>query len=99
MFDIGQIVVCVEDYKLPHTSAELSIDVPNWCKKGEKYTIRGFLDAGFVVGVYLEEIVNPPKYFRLVDKTYEPAFRVDRFRALTESELEVSIEKEEELFV
>ena len=99
MFEIGSKVVCVDASMQAHTVEELKVDVPFWIKKGQHYTIRGFLDVDFTVGVYLEEVVNPIKYFRVVNRTFEPSFRMDRFRALTESELEISVEKEEEILV
>lgn len=82
MFQIGDKVVCIDSSMLPHTVEELTKDVPNWVVKGNTYTIRGFADHDFVTGVYLEELVNPPKWFRLVKKFAEPAFRTDRFRKL-----------------
>jgi len=95
MFQIGDKVICVNDYKNPETREELSIDMPNWVKKGEKYTVRGFLDSDFVVGVYLEEVKNPVKYFKLVNKVAEGAFATWRFEKLKEEE--VIIEKEVEI--
>lgn len=80
MFNIGDSVICVDASMLPHTVEELTKDVPNWVKEGQKYTVRGFADHDFVVGVYLEEIRNPEKYFHLRGGFYEPAFRTDRFR-------------------
>ena len=95
MFEIGEVVLCCEDYKLPHTREELSQNMPNWVKKGQKYTIRAFNDnQGIVVGVLLEEVVNPVLYFKLIDKAQEGAFRLDRFRKLAEDE--VSAEKIEQ---
>ncbi len=95
MFEIGESVICCEDYKLPHTREELSENMPNWVKKGSKYTIRAFNDNnGIVVGVLLEEVVNPILYFKLIDKYQEGSFRLDRFRKLREDE--VSAEKIEQ---
>ena len=33
MFKIGEVVLCCEDYKLPHTREELSKNMPNWVKR------------------------------------------------------------------
>lgn len=94
MFEIGEKVICVEDYKLPHTREELDNDCPNWVKKDEKYTIRGFNDNnGIVTGVLLEEIRNSPKYFKVIDKIQEPAFRTDRFRRLEPAEKQEEVEE------
>lgn len=96
---VGQRVVCVNDGKLPHTIAELEIDCPNWIKKGEKYTIRGFNDNnGIVTGVLLEEVVNPIRFFRLINRSQESSFRLDRFRPLKENEVLSEVEKFEEVF-
>lgn len=84
--NIGDLVVCVDDSMQPHTIEELKADVPNWIKKGKTYTIRGFVDSDFVVGVLLEEIHNPLKYFKLVDKVQEPSFAIWRFKKTIEAE-------------
>lgn len=98
MFEIGEIVVCCEDYILPHTREELSKNMPNWVKKDQKYRIRGFNDNnGIVLGVLLEEVINPILYFKLIDRTQECSFRLDRFRKIQDDE--VNVEVEEEVFV
>lgn len=99
MFEIGQKVICVEDWKLPHTIKELEVDCPNWVKKGEKYTIRGFNDNnGIVTGVLLEEVVNPIRFFKIINRAQESSFRLDRFRSLVEDEVEAEVEKFEEVY-
>ena len=95
MFNVNDRVVCVDASMLVHTVEELTRDVPNWVKEGQQYTIRGFADHDFVVGVYLEELHNPPRWFKLVNRFIEPAFRTDRFRKLEETTIEISIEQEE----
>ena len=95
MFEIGERVVCVSDEKQAHTVEELNKDVPNWIKKGKKYTVRGFNDWDFVVGVLLEEIRNEPKYFKVVNRLAEPAFASWRFRKLEPNEVEQESEVEE----
>lgn len=98
MFAIGERVVCINDAKLPHTIKELDSDCPNFVKKGKHYTIRGFTtNKGIVDGVWLEEVINPPKYFRLIDEVREPSFRADRFRKLQENEVEALVEELEEV--
>ena len=94
MFQIGEEVVCVNDYKNPETREELSIDMPNWVKKGERYIVRGFLDSDFVVGVYLEEIKNPVKYFKLIGKVAEGAFATWRFEKLKKDEIKKEVREE-----
>lgn len=82
----------------PHTQEELSKDVKQWGKKGQTYTIRSIEDWDFVVGVRLEEIVNPPIYFNLVNKFAEPCFASWRFRKAQEDELEVGVEEFEKVY-
>jgi hypothetical protein len=95
MLSVGDKVVCVNASMLAHTVEELTRDVPNWVKEGQQYIIRGFADHDFVVGVYLEEIHNPPKWFNLVGGFIEPAFKESRFRKLEETTKEISVEQEE----
>ena len=103
MFELGERVMCVDSSKAPHTVEELNADVPNWVIKGDRYTIRGFNENdGIVVGVLLEELVNPVKFFKLVNRVQEPAFAQWRFRKLTPSESfeeEETDEVESELFL
>ena len=95
MLNIGDKVICIDSSMISYTVAELTRDVPNWVKEGKQYTIRGFADYDFVVGIYLEEIHNPPKWFKLVGAFIEPAFKESRFRKLEETKIEISIEQEE----
>ena len=91
--EIAQTIVCVNDKKQPHTKNELEKDMPNWVKKDKKYTIRALHDFDFVLGILLEEVRNDLKYFKVVNKTIEPAFASWRFRALKESEKELEVEQ------
>jgi hypothetical protein len=94
MFEIGEKVICINSSMKAETVAELRMDIPNWVKENEKYTIRGFHENnGIVLGVLLEEIRNPIKYFKLINKRQEGAFAQWRFRKLNDSE----IEKKEEI--
>jgi hypothetical protein len=94
MFNIGDQVICINSSMSTHTIEELSKDVPNWVTQDTKYTVRGFNENdGIVLGVLLEEIVNPLRYFKLVNKFQEPAFRTDRFRKLKPNEVTASIEE------
>jgi len=87
MFEIGEKILCVDDSLQPHTIEELRQDVPNFVKKGQQYTVRGFSDSDFVVGVLLEEIRNPLKYFRLVGGVREPSFALWRFEKIKTEEI------------
>jgi hypothetical protein len=95
MLSIGDKVVCIDSSMQPHTVAELLKDCPNWVVKDKQYTIRAIIDLDFVVGVYLEEVSNPPKWFKVVNKFMEPTFRIDRFRKIEEVTKEISVEQEE----
>lgn len=100
MLNIGDKVICINSSMNLHTVAELRKDMPQWVKEGEQYTIRGFHDNdGIVTGVLLEELHNPPRWFQLINKYQEPAFRTDRFRKLEETEIEISIEQEETITI
>ena len=92
---IGDKVICIDSSMISYTVEELLRDVPNWVKQDKQYIIRGFADHDFVVGVYLEEIHNPPKWFKLVGAFIEPAFKESRFRKLEETKREISVEQEE----
>jgi hypothetical protein len=96
MFDIGEKVICVDASKQAHTIDELNKDVPNWVKQGERYTIRGFTDNnGIVEAVWLEEIVNPLKFFKLINRLQEPAFAIWRFRKLRPDEVKEEVNIDE----
>jgi hypothetical protein len=95
MLSIGDKVVCIDSSMHPHTVAELLKDCPNWVVKDKQYTIRDIVDSDFVVGVRLEELVNPPRWFKLVNKYMEPAFATWRFRKIEEVTNKISVEQEE----
>ena len=87
MFKIGDKVVCVDSSKASHIKEEVDKDFSQWVVKGEHYTVRGFNENdGIVVGVLLEEIHNTPLFFKLLGRSQEPAFKMDRFRKLKPSE-------------
>ena len=95
MFNVNDHVVCIDSSMAHHIVAELKKDMPNWVVKGKKYIIRDIVDSDFVVGIRLEEVVNPPRWFQLVKKYMEPCFATWRFRKLEETSIEISIEQEE----
>ncbi len=92
MFEIGEQVLCIDSSKQAHTIEELNNDVPNWIKKGQKYTIREIVDFDFVVGLLLEEVRNEAKYFKVVNRVTEPTFASWRFRKLEPAEAGVEQE-------
>lgn len=99
MLEIGERVICIDAFMQPHTRKELEKDMPNWVVKDQKYTIRGFTsNKGICDGVLLEEIKNPHKYFKLIDRIQECCFATWRFRKLEPAELQVEVvENVEEL--
>lgn len=97
--DISDKVICVDASIPSHMIEEIQEDFEMWIKKGTEYTIRGFNDNdGIVVGVLLEEVHNFPKFFRLLGRTQEPAFRLDRFRKLNYNEVKVEVEEFAEVY-
>jgi len=95
MLNIGDKVVCIDSSMQTHTVSELLKDMPHWVVKDKQYTIRDIVDSDFVVGVRLEELVNPPRWFKLVNKYMEPAFATWRFRKIEEVTKEINVEQEE----
>ena len=98
MFNIGDKVICIDSGMRPETIEELKKDVPNWVKKDEKYTIRGFNENdGIVLGVLLEEITNTHIYFKLLNKVQEPSFACWRFRKMKPNEVKEEVRVQEEV--
>jgi hypothetical protein len=96
MLNIGDRVLCINDSIKPEALEETLRDVPNFVKKGSKYTIRGFNEnAGIVVGVLLQEIRNPILHFKLLGHSQESAFATFRFEKMKENEVLVQEEVEE----
>ena len=94
MFEIGEKIICIDASMQAHTIEELSKDVPNWIKKDETYIVRGFTsNDGIVDGVWLEEIKNPYKYFKLINRFQEPAFALWRFRKLEPAEVKTEVKE------
>lgn len=81
---IGQKVVCIDDSPNPKTIRY----TPLRPRKGEIYTIRGFLVFDHIpgYGVYLEELPNPSQMWGDTDEC-EWAFNPDRFRPVVKLEL------------
>ena len=80
-FHLGQKVVCVDDSVNPETVEY----TPMRPRKGQIYTIRGFLVQDHIpgVGIYLEELVNPSIIWADQDEKEWP-FKPERFRPLVE---------------
>ena len=94
MFVIGDIVLCINSSIKPEALEETLRDVPNFVKKGSKYTIRGFNEnAGITVGILLEEIKNPILFFSLLGYSQESAFATFRFAKLEENKVKEQVEE------
>lgn len=96
MFEIGDEVVCVDATIKPEMLFAVTQYYPNWVKNGKKYTVRGFTaNDGIVDGMWLEEIVNPEIYIKLIDRTQEPAFGLFRFAKAEKSAQKENIKEEQ----
>ena len=94
--DIKSKVICIDDSISPEKLQEITQDFPNWIKINNIYTIREILDNDDIVtGVLVNEIINPPKYMRLINKIQEPAFGIWRFRTLLIEDIEHAIATEQ----
>lgn len=95
MFEIGDEVVCIDDMIKPEMLFSVANYFPNWVTNGKKYTIRGFTDNdGIVDGVWLEEVVNPEIFIKLINRTQEPAFGLFRFAKSETNRAEIEIKEE-----
>ncbi len=92
---VGDEVFCIDDGINPRFFLEVCFDFPNWVKKGQKYTVRKIRITPFGVSLLLEELVNPLKYFEILDREEEPAFSLSRFAK--EAPLTTESVEEEEL--
>lgn len=92
---VGKKVICIDDSIKPGKEDFVKYAFPAWIRKGQIYTVRAIVDnQGIVPGMYLKEVVNPSIYIHLIKAHQEPAFRLDRFRELEDSELEQNLEEE-----
>lgn len=85
-FKIGQKVVCIVD-KWEYRGTEMKLPL-----KDGIYQIRGFYLSpwgGPQVGLYLEEIVNPPRQWN--EGYGECAFNAERFRPLIERKTSIAV--------
>lgn len=76
-FKIGEKVVCVYNPSGKGDDCTYNEIRP---KNGEIYTIRGFYYLNGDCGIYLEEIVNPPRPY--LDGLGECCWSIDCFRKL-----------------
>ena len=86
MFEVGQMVVCVDDGWDSQDPDEKACAHP---VKDIIYTIRGFSldDPDSVVGVFLEEIVNPPLDYGEFGWV-EMNWNIERFRPVRKTSIE-----------
>lgn len=89
MLGVGDEVICINDSRPNGWTSE---HFPQWVKKDEKYTIREILENDdIVIGILVEELINPIVYIALIDREQESAFASWRF-----SKLRTAYEIEEE---
>jgi hypothetical protein len=81
MFEIGERVICVDQSVKSEFILEFLHAYQQWVVKGQEYTVREvYHNDNIVTGVLLEEIRNIPIYFKIINRTQEPAFATWRFR-------------------
>lgn len=80
MFQVGQLVVCVDDSDNPACPRVLTRTSP---KRGEIYRVREIVDNDAIL---LDEIINPPAPFN------ELAFYAWRFRPLQDGAIDFARE-------
>ena len=94
-YKIGDQVVCLTTFR-PHRVSGYS--PPNHPHIGQVYTVRGFhlplpQETAFVgfemIGVYLEEIINPLVLLHWDKQMHEPAFNAEGFRPVKKTSIEV----------
>jgi len=82
MIDIGSIVKCVDD-----SFDGLQIDkIPNRPRAGNYYMVRGIYIRDGHLGLYLEDLVNPP--IQTKSGPGEPSFKIERF--VPEEDIDIS---------
>ena len=80
MLGVGDEVICINDSRPNGWTSE---HFPQWVKKDEKYTIREILENDdIVIGILVEELINPIVYIALIDREQESAFASWRFSKL-----------------
>ncbi len=79
-FEVGKQVVCIRNGK---NKAEGETDAV----VGEVYTIRKIVSFAAGVGLYLEEIINPPVW--CTDGLIERGLWIERFRPVKPTSIEV----------
>ena len=94
----GDKGICIDASIEPEKAEEIKRDFEIWITKDKEYTIREISDNnGIVPGVLLEEVHNFPKYFKLINRSQEPAFAIWRFRKLNYAAAREAEEQEAEL--
>jgi hypothetical protein len=99
MFDIGETVLCVDHSVKPEFIMEFLHAYQNWVTKNQKYIVREvYHNDNIVTGVLLEGVVNKPIYFKIINRTQEPAFATWRFRKAEPATVTSEESVEESLF-
>lgn len=81
-FFIGQKVVCIGEFNVKRKYQE------QYPVKGKTYTVRGFIEHGGLIGILIEEIVNPKCQY--ADGHNEAAYDIHNFRPLHHDDSAIS---------
>jgi hypothetical protein len=82
-FRIGQKVECIREAGIGKKNLETD------ARFGEVYTIRGFLEYDGILGLFLQEIINPPTLTTI--GVIERAMTASRFRPIVECKADISV--------
>ncbi len=90
------IVLCIDDSISAEQMAFVMAHVPNWPRKGKKYTIRQIChNDGIVDGYLLEELVSPPAPCVIAGQQFfiETRFATWRFVETSDEVIEEVVEE------
>lgn len=85
MFHIGQVVVCIRQFKGDGPDRDIS-----YPQKGCAYTVRDIIVLGDAAGIRLEEIINAPR--QNLEGYFEPAFVTRNFRPAVKTDISIFTE-------
>ena len=76
---VGSLVICINDIFSPDQISS----IPNRPIRNKIYTIRNIIEySSNVIGIHLEEILNPELTDREYLTKFEPSFDINRFKEL-----------------
>lgn len=78
MIKQGDQVICIDD-SMP--SNPKALQHKNWIKKNNPYTVRALVTKnGSLVGLLLNEVINPKVFDPIAESEFEPGFAIWRFK-------------------